>query len=200
MTNLWKPIEGETPLDDLSGLKLKIKNPNRKIIHEYEARNIQKAFEKYFLKKPSNRTAPFDLKWLKKLHEEMYGHVWDWAGGFRTTNKSIGCDANQIQMQLLQLLSDLEYWQQETMPFIEQATRVHHRAVLIHPFENGNGRWSRALANIWLRLYGQPMVLWPATIDAESTIRVKYIDALRKADGLDYAELLEMHTKYQDKT
>ena len=33
----------------------------------------------------------------------------------------------------------------------EQAAMLHHQAVAIHPFENGNGRWSGLLANIWLR-------------------------------------------------
>ena len=39
----------------------------------------------------------------------------------------------------------------------EQAVLLHHRAVQIHPFENGNGRWSRLLANIWLKKHAHPI-------------------------------------------
>ena len=83
------------------------------------------------------------------------------------------------------------------MPLAEQAARLHHRAVSIHPFLNGNGRWSRLLSNIWLAQHDEPVVLWPeTTIGAVSIIREEYLSAIRTADDGDYAPLLEMQQTY----
>jgi hypothetical protein len=41
---------------------------------------------------------------------------------------------------------DLSFWHEnKTFNAIEISARLHHRAVVIHPFLNGNGRWSRML-------------------------------------------------------
>jgi Fic family protein len=83
------------------------------------------------------------------------------------------------------------------MPLHEQAARLHHRAVAIHPFANGNGRWSRMLANIWLRRNGARWTEWPeATIGASSVIRGRYLDALRAADAGDLGPLTAMHAEF----
>ena len=74
---------------------------------------------------------------------------------------------------------------------------LHHRAVEIHPFVNGNGRWGRMLTNIWLALRDNSYVAWPEeTIGAESPIRGDYIRALRQADAGDIEPLLKMHRRY----
>jgi Fic family protein len=51
-------------------------------------------------------------------------------------------------MQLQTLLEDLVFWEARGDALLEQSVRLHHRAVWIHPFLNGNGRWARMLANI----------------------------------------------------
>ena len=78
---------------------------------------------------------------------------------------------------------------------METATRIHHRAVHIHPFLNGNGRWSRMLANIYLRKNGLMPVRWQEDLLAsENPKRTEYIEALKTADKGDYRKLIEMHT------
>jgi hypothetical protein len=67
-------IPGETPIDDVSELKIK-GITLRHELNEYEAKNILKAVIKYLAKKPSRRLAPFDLNWLRRLHREMLGAV-----------------------------------------------------------------------------------------------------------------------------
>jgi len=194
----WKAKPGETPLDDLSGLKIRIASPTRSQIDQFEARNIAQAEERYFARRLTPRKAPFDLPWIRKLHQEMFGDVWGWAGTFRTTDKNIGAPKEQIQMQILQVLDDLHSWPGMEMAWIEQAARLHHRIVQIHPFENGNGRWGRMVSNIWLRRNSQPLVMWPVTTDEESPPRRHYLTALKKADDLDYEDFIELHGKYQD--
>lgn len=56
---------------------------------------------------------------------------------------------------------DIAYWDKnKKFDIYETATRIHHRAVQIHPHKNGNGRWSRMLANIYLRQNGSMPVKW----------------------------------------
>lgn len=192
----WSVKSDETPLEDLSGLKLKIVSPTREQVERFEAMNIAKAREKYFIRKITPKRAPFDLSWLMKLHKEMFGDVWEWAGKFRTTNTSIGVDKHQIHIQLGHLLDDLCAWQGMDLTILEQATRLHHRAVQIHPFENGNGRWARMLCDIWLRKNGENAIKWPVTVEKESPIRLEYISALKAADDMDETPLLELHKRY----
>jgi Fic family protein len=49
------------------------------------------------------------------------------------------------------LLGENQRQPSKTFNTIEISARLHYRAVVIHPFLNGNGRWSRMLANIYLK-------------------------------------------------
>jgi Fic family protein len=53
----------------------------------------------------------------------------------------------------------------------------HHAFTAIHPFQDGNGRVARLLASLILIKHG----LFPFTVLREEA-KVKYIDALEKAD------------------
>lgn len=191
---LLPPIPGETPIDDLSGLLVKGISRRREL-NEVEAKNILKALEKYFVGKLSRKVAPFDYCWSLALHREMFGEVWKWAGETRKHDLNIGVPYQQVDNQLYDLMKCLEYWQ--NVSWVEQAAWLHHRAVQIHPFINGNGRWSRMLANVWLRLHGQPYTQWPeATIGEASVIRQQYLDAIKSADAGNYVALVQLHQQY----
>ena len=191
------PVPGETPIDP-SGLKLR-GITTRAQLAVAEAANISKAFLKYLTKKPSARTAPFDFDWLLKLHEEMYSEVWEWAGIIRDHDLTIGVPHYLIREYLMSLVGDLQAWIEFEHSVEEQAVRLHHKAVEIHPFENGNGRWARLLANIWLKQNGKPIVAWPdAVIGTQSTIRQEYLDAVRAADRGSYGALSELHARFTE--
>jgi Fic-DOC domain mobile mystery protein B len=188
-------MPGETPID-VSGLKRKGIN-TRAELNEAEADNIRKAVVKYLAAKPSRRSAPFTLSWAKRLHKQMFGDVWKWAGEFRQENLNLGCDWHQVPMQLQALLDDLAFWEAQRDSLLEQAARLHHRAVSIHPFPNGNGRWARMLANIWLKRHGHAITEWPeATIGSKSVVRDDYLAAIRAADLGDERPLLALHQRF----
>jgi Fic-DOC domain mobile mystery protein B len=196
MTVAWNPIPGETPID-ISGLKI-AGVTNRQELSVVEAENVRKVIVKYLGGSLTKRTARFDLAWMLKLHREMLGEVWEWAGRTRTHDLNMGSPWHQVTTQLHDLTCDLAYWQTHWPDTLEQAVHLHHRAVQIHPFPNGNGRWSRLLANIWLKLHKQPLTDWPEdVIGATSLIRDEYLAAVRKADGGDFATLIGLHRKYQ---
>ena len=196
MIDSTKPIDNATPLDDISGLKL----PNDKLytlkeIYIHEANNIALATLKYLSAPPSKVLAPFSYEWMQKLHYDMFGNVWDWAGKFRKVELSIGIKAYLVPTTLKELVDDIAYWDKhKTFDMHETATRIHHRAVQIHPFQNGNGRWSRMLANIYLRQNGSMPVKWQENLlSSENLKRDEYIEALKMADNGEYKALIEMH-------
>ena len=196
MIHSTKPINDATPLDDISGLKL----PSAKVytlkeIYIAEANNIALATIKYLSAPPSKKIAPFTYEWLSSLHEEMFGNVWDWAGKFRQVELSIGIKAYKVPTVLKELVDDIAYWDKnKTFDIYETATRIHHRAVQIHPYKNGNGRWSRMLANIYLRQNGSMPVKWQEDLlSKENPKRDEYIQALKDADNGDYTSLIRIH-------
>ncbi|MCH7545294.1 MAG: mobile mystery protein B [Planctomycetes bacterium] len=198
MNPFGSPIPGETPLNDISGLKIKGIN-ERQELNDYEFRNIARASKKYLLGKPSRRLVPFDLSWLRKLHFEMFGDVWEWAGHYRVSETNIGVNPVQIETQLYTLLEDLKAWQASDVEMLEQCVRLHHRSVQIHPFTNGNGRWARMLGNIWAKMHRQPIVAWPEKVIANtSPERDEYLAAIKEADDGNLAPLIEFHRRFTD--
>ncbi len=194
----WKPIPGETPIDDFSGLKVK-GIVLRRQLNECEAQNIRRPIMKYLAKKPSRRSAPFDFAWSLKLHNQMFGDVWTWAGQVRTFDTNIGLPWQQVETSLFTLLDDLLFWEKAaTFDLDEQAVQLHHRAVLIHPFANGNGRWSRLLANIWLKRHDRPIVAWREdAVGNPTNVRDQYLRAMRRADDGDYDPLRTFHARFR---
>jgi len=190
-------IVDATPLDDISGLKLdtsKVYTIDE--IYFYEAKNITKATLKYLSLVPDKKLAPFNFEWLLQLHKEMFGDVWDWAGKLRTVELSIGVKAYMVNVEIKNLVDDLKFWEEnKTFDTIEIAARVHHRAVQIHPFLNGNGRWSRMLANIYLKQNGLNPTKWNENLlSKDNPHRDNYIKALKEADNGDYRDLIKLQS------
>jgi len=196
MTDSTKSIGDATPLDDISGLKLPKDRPySLKEIYIYEANNIALATLKYLSAPPSKSLAPFSYEWMQQLHYDMFGNVWEWAGKFRQTELSIGVKAYLVPTRLKELADDIVFWKKhKTFDIHETASRLHHRAVQIHPFLNGNGRWSRMLANIYLRQNGSMPVRWQEDLlSNKNPKRDEYIKALKMADNGNYKALIKMH-------
>jgi Fic-DOC domain mobile mystery protein B len=190
------PIPGQTPLDDISGLRIRTIRTTAEL-NAAEAENIRKAVVKYLAARPGRRLARFDVVWLRRVHREMFGDVWTWAGVIRTGELNIGVPARSIEVELQSLVDDLRAWGGYGMPLVEQGLRLHYRAVAIHPFLNGNGRWARLVSNIWLRREGGTMVEWPEnSIGGVSTIRERYLEAVRAADAGDLGLLEGLHTEF----
>ncbi len=192
--SLTHHLPGQTPIDDWSGLKVK----GITLLSELnflEAENIARATAKYLSGAPLTREdAPFDFAWALQLHREMFGNVWAWAGQLRVCDLNLGVPFPHVETALYDLFQALPYWQE--VPWLRQAAMLHHRAVQIHPFNNGNGRWSRMFANIWLQLHGQPITEWPGALGGESEARGLYLEALKAADQGEYDGLVELHGRY----
>jgi len=89
---------GATPLspEDLEGLIPKYIT-TRSELNDAEFKNITEASKKYFL---SRKRFPFTIGNLYKVHKEMFGQVWKWAGRKRITEKNIGVEKTQIDVEI----------------------------------------------------------------------------------------------------
>jgi Fic-DOC domain mobile mystery protein B len=192
----WEELQGETKID-VSHLKVKGVG-TRSQLNLLEAHNILKVTLKYFgRRKPTKKMAPFDLAWVKRLHREMFRDVWKWAGRIRLEEVNVGVKWYLIDEALQNLLSDLVHWEQSGIHVMARAVRLHHQAVRIDPFPNGNGRWSRMLANIYLRSNDNREVAWPEDLlGTASAIRDQYLEAIKAADEWDYDLLTHLHRTY----
>jgi Fic-DOC domain mobile mystery protein B len=181
--------EGSTPLDDESGLKLRwIKNQDQ--LNKAEAENINIAYGKY-LEGP-RRSFPqwFNIKNVDLVHKTMFGKVWQWAGKYRRTEKSIGVSAYQISYQLKILEKDMEDWAQRNWDPVEVASKVHHRLVWIHPYENGNGRHGRFIGDMVLHSFKYAYPIWPKLAENGNERNI-YITALKEADQGSFDLLMQ---------
>jgi len=186
---------GATPLtpDELLGLKAK-HITNRGELNELEGENIVTGLT-WLERRPKSFDLLIDAA-VREVHKRLFGEVWEWAGVYRLTEKNIGVPVWQISTEMCTCLDDARYWRDHgTYEPLEAAARLHHRLVWIHPFANGNGRWARITADAYLASIDPDIFLdWSSggTLTAESDHRVKYIAALRAADGHDYGPLIAL--------
>jgi Fic family protein len=111
----------------------------------------------------------------------------EYGGVVRTTNPYVKgakfetTDNSEIFPELLRLDKEVAALDQswKNMPHSEvilRVAKIHHRITRIHPFSDGNGRTSRAFANVMLMRYG----MVPIYVGVEEKNR--YFHALATAD------------------
>ena len=182
---------GATPIDpdEMEGLKLG-HITTRDELNRFEQSNINDALQWLSSRR---RSDVLTEKFIKTLHQKMFGKVWKWAGVFRKSAKNIGVDWHKISEELHTLLGDVRYWiENKTYSEDEIAARFHHRLVWIHSFPNGNGRHARLMTDVLLKevLNKEPFTWNIERITSEDEIRGLYLQALRAADNLNYSALL----------
>jgi fido (protein-threonine AMPylation protein) len=70
-------------------------------------------------------------------------------------------------------------------------TSIAGRLVVVHPFPNGNGRWSRLAGDLLIVQQGGHRFTWGRTsLQPVNEARLAYIDALRAADSHDIEPLV----------
>jgi Fic-DOC domain mobile mystery protein B len=161
----------------------------RSELNELEQKNIAQADSWAFLRKRN----VLDENFLKSLHRRMFKDVWRWAGDYRKTEKNLGVLPHLIQPGVYQVIGDMRYaFQHKAFEPDELALRLSHRLVSVHPFANGNGRWSRLAGDLMVVKQGGKRFTWgSADLQEEGKDREKYIEALKVADNHDYEPLIK---------
>ena len=185
-------LPNATPLDQESLKGLIPGLTTQAELDEFEAAGIARASLWAF----SSRKLKADLlsaSGLCLLHKKMLEHTWEWAGQFRVRDTNIGVPPSRIQNDLAILLGDVKFWiEHKTFSNDEIVARFHHRLVAIHPFPNGNGRFSRLAADLLAEQLQSPTFSWgQANLTKANSQRERYISALKKADVTEsYGDLL----------
>jgi Fic-DOC domain mobile mystery protein B len=157
-------------------------------LNRAEAENISNAMAWLFHSRRRLRPESVtDEEWLQRLHRRMYGDVWAWAGQYRTTDRNLGVPYWQVRADMRNLRCDVAAWLSDISASRystdECAVRFGYRLVVIHPFANGNGRWSRLAADALSVALGGGRFSWGGTsLTAPGTLRRAYIAALQEAD------------------
>ncbi len=193
-------IPGETPLteEDLLGLKLPLVN-NRAQLSAVEGPNILSAKQWALKSRRSRLPEMLTVEYMQELHRRMLGDVWQWAGKIRSIQlqNAFASAVPYIRSDLQGLYHDaMEYWlPDKSMSPDEVALRIHHRVVKIHPFQNGNGRHSRLLADLVLeKHFGVAPFTWGGNAELGNTDphRQIYLDGLKVADKGNYGPLMQL--------
>lgn len=155
-------------------------------INEQEAKWIALA-ELYVLGLDTDATISTSL--ILEIHKIAFGHLYDWAGKWRTTNILVGQLEPPQPPQVIQLM----YQFADNLNFkitvaetreehLDGLLYAHYEFIRIHPFNNGNGRTGRILMNLVAMKFGyKPLVLYYR--GGES--RKIYIDAMKAVDKGD---------------
>ena len=138
-----------------------------------------------------------DIFKIKKLNNLLYKYAPfpEYAGEFRTNDNlilggqiqpisvdRISDEMTELDKIVNNLISNIEDY--SVSDYIDIVSTIHYRLTVLHPFNDGNGRISRAFMNWLLRLKGLP----PIYIDLDN--KTDYLRALHKIDReKDNAEL-----------
>ncbi|WP_307108412.1 Fic family protein [Rhodococcus sp. SORGH_AS_0303] len=134
---------------------------------------------------------------IRELHQLIIGHE-NHAGRYKLYPNEIGGSDHKplepfVVPQAMQELSD--WWSTGTGNTVLDATVVHAWITHIHPFEDGNGRMARILANLTLVQDGYP----PFLLRSESD-RNQYYKALALSDNGELLPLFDMFIKVLRRT
>ena len=189
--------EGATliPFDDLKDLRLPITQLRE--LNEAEAANIARAYEIWEMRRRKPNFADLlTIGYARELHRNSFVTIWDWAGMLRTKMTNIGVQPYLIQSQLRQLLDntkyqlelvmqgsglDLDSSREERLLYI--LGEFAYKLVWIHPFQNGNGRWSRLYADQLADVIKVSRFSWGKSIENIPARRNEMLRALRIADS-----------------
>ena len=185
------PGYGETPLpeDELASLlpdvvRILGEPVTRAAVFDLEQGVQEQVAEELLTAALGSSLQPSELLtdyFLKDLHARLYGHIWTWAGKWRTHDVNIGVAYPQIAVDLRHSLNTILYRWENTDDWTphELGVVAHAETVRIHPFADGNGRATRLLADL---VYvaaqdSDPVLQYDWNVD-----KVSYINLLRRYD------------------
>jgi Fic family protein len=167
---------GETELAILKGVTLTGHEPH----FVRDARQLHVALGR--LLELADSTAPTDVLSVRELHKLILG-ARAAAGEYRTVPVTIRGSEHRPPRRPHQIAAHMLDWERWSLrmtaaPPLLRATVLHAWLAHIHPFEDGNGRTSRAVSTLELIRGGLPPAIIRKTQD-----RGRYLQALSESDA-----------------
>jgi len=193
MSLYFKTRTGQTPVEPNIIKELKLSHVNDMTeLYEHEVENIAEGIS-WTLGTSKSHTD--HTVWIE-IHKQMLCNVWKFAGKIRTTELA-NADFHKpfnVRPSLLALEHDLKTWLEfKSYPPQEMLAIFHERLLTIHPFKDGNGRWSRVVTEFVARRENFPVPDWRGPYHDDGERRSAYIEAVKKArHEFDYSRLIEV--------
>lgn len=93
----FKYIDGQTPISEEEKEGLLIKSiTTRGELDELEQLNIEKTVE-WTLNNKFVKEKILSEEFIKSVHKRMFGDVWEWAGKFRRSEKTLGSTGLELE-------------------------------------------------------------------------------------------------------
>lgn len=185
--------EGQTPLEEEMRFDLKLRHiQDMTELYEQEAENIALGVAWTL---STNKDHLDYLVWLE-LHKQMLSDVWKFAGSVR--KKELANPDFHMPFDVLPSLrlleEDLKFWLKNNSYEPKMMMAIfHERLLTIHPFKDGNGRWSRVLTEFICRKENIETPNWGIKISNDEKRRSTYIAAVKKArHDLVYDDLIKI--------
>lgn len=182
---------GETPIDpdEAKGLLLRI--TTQEALNRAEEENILRA-RRWATRSRLVRSDLLTDSTLRRIHKEMFGGIWSWAGSYRRSDKNIGVPWAQIPLLVRQVCDNFKLrMSSERDDHDRLCVDLHYQLVSIHPFANGNGRHARFCADRFVEnLGGHPFLWGRSDLRSEGVTRKAYLTALKAADRGDLEPLV----------
>ena len=182
MSIIFKDRDGQTPLPHelRKGLKVKMIQTIGEL-DEYEEANIAEGMAWLTKQKTSEY---LDYAFWLKLHKKLFGDVWNWAGKVRVhdLNNPQFLEHHEIWTALRALEQDSRFWvENDTYSKREIIARIHERLLTIHPFPNGNGRFSRIMVDHMCKRLQLSTPTWGAHLQGKpKSRRMEYIRSIEE--------------------
>ncbi len=144
----------------------------------------------------STSTRPREYE-IRGLHRLIIGHA-HFAGQYKTVGNQIAGSSHKTTdpWDVSRAMNELcDWWTNASGEPALEATVAHAWLTHIHPFEDGNGRMARLLANLALTQSGYPPFLIRSDAD-----RGQYYDALASSDEGDILPLYDLVVKILRRT
>ena len=191
MTPRVDAVAGETPIDpdEAKGLLLRINT--QEALNRAEQENILRA-RRWAITSRLVRGNLLLESTLRRIHKEMFGGVWKWAGAYRLSDKNIGGPWAQVPLLVRQVCDNFAFRvSSETEDRDRLCVDFHFQIVNIHPFVNGNGRHARFCADRLVENLGGRAFSWGRRDwRGEGADRQGYLAALKAADAGDLEPLV----------
>lgn len=182
MSLFFKTRLGQTPVDPSIIKELIPKHvQDMNELYELESENI--ALGIIWLQQTKGDHLDY-LLWIES-HKHLLKEIWKFAGKTRKielANTDFHASFN-VRPALRDLEADLKTWIEfETYPPKEMIAIFHQRLLTIHPFRDGNGRWSRVITEFICQRQEIDVPTWGSkTIPDDEARRTAYIEAVTLA-------------------
>jgi fido (protein-threonine AMPylation protein) len=187
----FKNRDDQTPIDQSIRFDLIPSHINNMTeLYELEKVNIAFGIE---WSKTNNKDHLDYFTWIE-LHKHMLCDVWSFAGVIRKTelNNTVFLKSYEIRLALKELQDNYIFWRtNKTFSERELIAIVHERLLTIHPFKDGNGRWSRLVINMICEKEKLEIPNWGKAVIDDQVKRNQYIEAIKKArSDENYTDLI----------